>query len=82
IPFYSYVNDGEFIGDLIDSTTASYTGTVVDFTRQMSLENEVTVQFNSEFDPENLVGRFVYVQNDGIRNATYKIRGIKNIAGN
>ena len=82
IPFYSYVNDGEFIGNLNDPATASYTGTVMDFTKQMSLENDITVQFNDDFNLENLVGRFIYIQNDGIRNATYKIKGIKNVAGN
>jgi hypothetical protein len=82
IPYYSYINDGYFIGELTEASVPSYTGTVLDFTKSLSLENDITVAIDGEFDPVQLIGRYIYVENDGVRNAVYRIKGIKEIVGN
>ncbi len=82
IHFYSYVNDGEFIDGPVETGVTRYTGTVLDFTKELSLENEITVRFNDRFDTNNLTGRHIYIQNNDIRNAVYKILGIKSVNGN
>jgi hypothetical protein len=70
---YSYVQDGE----KLDSLTAlpAVMGRVVDFTRELTLENSLTVKTDTQVDPTELVGRFVYIENDGTENAAYQIVG-------
>ncbi|MBP1996673.1 chitinase N-terminal domain-containing protein [Paenibacillus eucommiae] len=77
----AYVNDGTLIGLLqapvIDKAFGSLEGTVIDFTREMSLHNEINVKLNLRgLQPEALVGRMIYVDNDKIRNAAYEIKGV------
>ena len=60
IPYYSYINDGHFIGELTEASVPSYTGTVLDFTKSLSLENDITVAIDGEFDPVQLIGRYIY----------------------
>lgn len=75
-PVYTYVNDGTFIGKL-ETPKASFTGTVVDFTKDMSRANEITVQFDSQDTIPDITGKYIYIENDGERNASYEIKGIK-----
>ncbi len=72
---YSYVNDGEFIGEL--TSTANAYGTVVDFTKELAHENSITVKLGNEVDPAELAGRFIYVNNSREPNGAYKIEGAK-----
>lgn len=75
---YAYLNDGTAIGDIIDGGVDSISGTVRAFTKEMSTENEMTVQIDTDsVKPDDLVGRYIYVQNDGTGNAAYRINGIK-----
>jgi len=61
------------------SGTDRYTGKVVDFTRDLSLDNSVTVKVNGSFDAEKMVGQYIYIdngsRNNGQANSTYKIEG-------
>ena len=52
------------------------TGKVVDFNRDLSYENYIEVTVDQDVDPETLVGRVIYVQNDGEENGAYTIKGV------
>ncbi len=70
---YSYVNDGDVIGKY-DSFVSGYTGYVSDFTKNLSLENSITITTSDEVDTASLAGKYVYVENkDDIHNGAYKI---------
>lgn len=76
IPFYTYTNDGAFNQD---QEITRYSGKVVDFTRELSMENRITVEFNQEPDLSDIIGRMIYIKNNGDKNAVYKILGaVKN----
>ena len=68
---YSYVNDGDIIGDI--ATTARVSGKVVDFEKELKTENYITVELNNEVDAMSLAGRYIYVDNSGKSNGAYKI---------
>ena len=76
---YSYLCDGSKLGDM--EATAAYNGTVVDFTKDLSFENQITVRFDGEIDLAELPGRYLRVQNSSARNAGYQIKGAQD-AGN
>ena len=79
----AYVNNGELIGEEISEVHSRLTGTVVDFTKEMSIENEIKIQVNEvNFDADDLAGRYLYIDNDKVRNAAYRIRGVKAVEGN
>ena len=70
---YSYINDGDIIGDM--TATAAYTGKIVDYTKELTDENSITVSFDTDVDLENLPGRYIYVNNSGSQNGSYRILG-------
>jgi uncharacterized protein YjdB len=79
---YGYVHAGTEIGPLgspiVQSAQAELQGTVVDFTRELSVDNEIIVQMDAAgIDAEQLVGAMIRVENDGVRNAAYRIRGVE-----
>lgn len=80
---YSYINDGDVIGT--NKNTVAYTGTVTDFTKDLSDQNSITVKFDSQPNERQLAdlkNRFIYIANDGVQNAAYKILGAKIVNGN
>lgn len=74
-PSYTYLNDGTKLGDM--EAKASYNGIVTDFTKEMSRENVITVDFNGNVDLEALAGKYIYIDNGGDEtsdfNGAYKI---------
>ena len=72
-PIYAYVNDGTKIGET--EGIAGYKGTVADFQKGAVLDNYITVDFGGEYDLYNLVGQHIYIENDGVDNAVYAIKG-------
>ncbi len=68
---YRYVNDGDIIGSATDKPGA-YSGTVDTFTNELSFENYIDVNMVCE-DVSDLVGRHIYVNNDGVQNGVYRI---------
>ncbi|MFC3771826.1 heparinase II/III family protein [Paenibacillus sp. GCM10012303] len=81
-PEYAYVHDGTEIGR-VDSAerlvlaAGRRTGKVTGFTKELRDRNTITVQLEGTAEAEELqtlAGRFVYVANDGVRNAVYRIR--------
>lgn len=72
---YSYVHDGDVIGDV--TGVGSYSGSVIDFTKELAAENQIVVRLNR--DPEDvtmLEGRYVYVASESKRNTVYRIKSI------
>lgn len=72
-----YVNDGSRIGD-VTLPQAAVSGTVLDFTKGLSMDNEMTVVLGHVYGSLNdLVGRYIYIENDGLDNAVYKIKEVR-----
>ena len=76
---YSYLNDGEVLkleDDMMaEESTAAYIGIVDSFTTELSDENYIVFipEDGQNVDVNNLADRYVYVDNDGVQNAAYKI---------
>lgn len=69
---YSYVNDGEVIGEV--KTTSSVNGTVKSFTKGLSNKNTITVTADTDIDTAKLAGKYIYVNNThSPQNGAYKI---------
>ena len=81
-PYYAYLNDGERISDLIPSTQKGISGKIISFTKDLNMSNEVVININEYVSDNDLVGRYIYVENDGVRNASYEIKAIKKRYGN
>ncbi|MBP3634680.1 MAG: putative Ig domain-containing protein [Oscillospiraceae bacterium] len=78
---YRYGMDAtQVAGDLQEYGAVS--GKVVDFTRELGYENSLTVQLDQSIDPKQLIGRVIYVENDGEENGAYLIEGAKADGGN
>ena len=64
-------------------SNVSLKGRVVDFTREMSTENFMTVELPDAPDHvDALPGRWIYVETDGWRNGAYEIRDAELDSGN
>ncbi|MCL2299809.1 MAG: heparinase II/III-family protein [Firmicutes bacterium] len=63
---YSYMNDAQ-----------AYTGKVVDFTKELSLGNSITVKLDRAVDLKALAGQHIYIDNDGKQNGVYKIESAR-----
>ena len=68
---YAHLSDGSILGNV--DGTAAYTGEIVDFTRTLSKENEITVRFDGEVNLQALTGRHIFVENDGVDSGVYPI---------
>ncbi|MBE6913115.1 MAG: hypothetical protein E7473_11390, partial [Ruminococcaceae bacterium] len=68
---YRYVANGDVIGTQTN-TASHYVGTVIDHSKELSLENYIDVKMDCD-NIEDIVGRYISVENDGICNAVYKI---------
>jgi hypothetical protein len=75
-PVYAYLNDGTVLGEEGTGirTQGRITGKIVEFTRDVSQKNTITVQIpGSTIVTERFTGRDIYVHNDGKRSAVYRI---------
>ncbi|WP_054949761.1 heparinase II/III domain-containing protein [Numidum massiliense] len=85
---HSYLHDGTLLAKkdkpLVRMPYGSLDGKVTNFTKDLSLANEIEVTFDKSALPKqlNLTGAYIYVANDGERNAVYEIKGIKRKKGN
>ncbi len=69
-----YFNEMTRMGSFFNPQCAVLTGTVVDFTRELQAENEITVKMEeNSFPVAGLAGKEIYIDNDGIYNAAYRI---------
>lgn len=81
---HAFVHEGSKIsgpkGGMLNGIQSSVTGTVIDFTKELSFKNEVIVNGNLKgIDPTRLIGNLIRIQNDGVRNASYLILGVREI---
>lgn len=74
---FRYVNDGAYIAPITETApirAGALTGTVISFTDIPSLSNEIVVDMSAAgTSPSDWIGRFIYVENDGVRHASYRI---------
>jgi hypothetical protein len=87
-PRYAYLHEGTYLSTdmkdtLIERDRPYYEGEVVDFTRELSSDNELIVEFTN--DPtegaEELVGNWIFVETENERNGAYEICGISTERG-
>ena len=82
-PLEAYLHDGSTMalatgGPLIESRTARLEGRVIDFTREMRMENHLLVEAEGiSRHAGELPGRWVYVENDNWRNGAYEIVAVE-----
>ena len=69
---FTYLCDGEQIGEK-SGYTAALTGEVLDFEKELKTENFILISADTETDPAELTGRYIDIQNDGVKNAVYRI---------
>lgn len=86
-PVYAYLNDGKQLAPpgkpLLKHPQGHLSGKIVDFTKGLQLDNEVTVQMEGNLKKaESLIGRTLFVQNDDQQNGAYPIKGVKHLRGN
>jgi oligo-alginate lyase len=78
-PVYGSLHGGTTLGPLpgLESGRAAVTGRLADFTRDLSDSNQLVLTLDRDLSaderPDHLTGSFVYVDNDGERNAAYRI---------
>ena len=77
---YTYVHDGDVIGEET-GLRAEYAGTVADFTRDLTLENSITVKTSDDVDVDALADKYVFIGNDAVQNGVYRIRGAEKVEG-
>ena len=68
---YSYVHDGDIIGEETADEKA-YSGTVHSFQKELSSNNFIDVDMKCD-DIASLAGKYIFIENDGVQNAVYKI---------
>ncbi|WP_409343107.1 OmpL47-type beta-barrel domain-containing protein [Paenibacillus sp. MBLB4367] len=81
----TYVHDGSYIGksgEVLQDRTGAVTGTVADFTKELSQQNEIIVDAPGlSGSPADLIGKSIIIQNDRVRNAAYLIKGVSVLNG-
>lgn len=69
-----YLNDGTQIGEKTNPALPHVTGTVVDFTKELSVKNEIIIKADqANVSLSDLTGQYINIENDGIHNASYRI---------
>jgi len=74
---YRYVCDGDIIGEPVADVKAGIYGRVADFTQGLVFKNEIVITPDGEISEEEaaeLAGRYVFIENDGVRNGVYQIK--------
>ena len=75
---YAYGNEASQVADILEDTLPALTGTVTAFTEGLSLEGyTMTLQLDQPATAEDFEGTYIYVNNDGERNAAYRIHSVE-----
>ncbi len=84
----TYIQDGTQIGEATREY-AALTGEVVNFTDKLNeedgepvLDNFLEVTVNEAIEPENLVGKMIIINNDGVLNGAYMIESAEKKGNN
>jgi hypothetical protein len=73
---YCYVNDGTRIGDV--TSVGAYTGTVADFTKEMKVDNQITICLDQIIEDVSVFKKqYIYLDSKSKRNAVYRILNAK-----
>ena len=78
---YAWGEEATIVTDLITNAQPRITGEVLSFTEGLAESYEMTVSMDRPVDEDLLVGKWIYVDNDHVENAAYRIDGI-DITGN
>ena len=83
---YSYLNDGEVLclkDETPEIAEAVYTGRVKSFTRDLADENFIvyTPDEGQTVNTDDLAGKYVYIENDGVQNGAYRIESAEEVDG-
>ncbi len=76
---YRYLNDGDMLelsgNPIADTIPTAYTGTVESFTTDYVFDNFITYTPASGeiVDTDLIKGKYVYIENDGVKNSIYEI---------
>ena len=71
---YAWGCEAQTVADVIVDAQAEVSGTVLDFTKGLSLEGyTMTINMESPVEAEDLANRWIYVETDGIENGAYCI---------
>ncbi len=76
---YTYLNDGDIIG--AHKTETTVTGEVSDFSRDLSLDNYITVKPDQDVDAATLAGKMIVIDNDMVQNGAYYIESATKLEG-
>ncbi len=74
---YTYIHDGDVIGEET-GLRSEIKGMVKDFTRELSLVNEIFIKTDDEVDASALADKYVFIENDGVQNGVYRIHSAEN----
>jgi len=77
---YAYGNDATKVHTT--TSTAAYTGTVTDFTKDLAFENHIDVQFSSAIDVNKIIGKHIDIENGRTENAVFEILGATSLGSN
>ncbi|GGD60892.1 heparinase II/III domain-containing protein [Paenibacillus nasutitermitis] len=85
-PVYTYMHDVSRLKPdkgPMQAKLPAIQGTVESFTKELSSQNEIVVdmKLNHGVKPEQLVGTFIHLETDGVRNASYEIKSIVKTGG-
>ncbi|MBE6912665.1 MAG: hypothetical protein E7473_09085 [Ruminococcaceae bacterium] len=75
---YSYLNDGDILGE--HTSEAAITGEVVDFSRDLSLDNYITVKPDNDVDASLFAGKMIVVDNDMVKNGAYFVESAEKLS--
>lgn len=85
VQVYGYVHDGAWIGlhgSAVVEEEADVTGTIAGFTEELDEENYIDIEaVLTGVTVGELVGKTIFVENDGERNAAYLIRDATSLGG-
>ena len=78
---YTYINDGSAIADK-ENLLPAYTGTIVDFEKELSEKNHIDIALNEECEDVTVFAdKYIYVENNLSDNGSYRIESAKRIDG-
>lgn len=79
---FSYVNDGTIISDV--TGTGVYTGTVVDFTKELVMDDYIIIQLDQNVEDVSVFNnQYIYVDNKGAKcNGAYRILSAQKVGTN
>ncbi|MBP3634188.1 MAG: Ig-like domain-containing protein, partial [Oscillospiraceae bacterium] len=72
---YAYGNEATQVADVIENDLPAITGTVAEFTTDLAGRYELMVDLDQMVNQQDLVGKYIYVNNDGEENGAYRIYG-------